>query len=252
MTARLARTDRRRSRRCCGRLSDRCCSHCRLGCFDPVALRAAARLASRSVDGASSRAAGAWRQACGSFTAIGLFVHDRLFDWARHERRSLGSGDAADRAWRGADGVRACRRSSRRNRSGEKLDAERFGGFSTRGVSGQFGVGLLLGAVGRLASVRRSAQRRSWRRAERACGMVALTSWHLASGHRCRCCSGYACARGAVRWREWILGRKRAQDGAGRAADYAGMLTLSALIHIDPDRAEQALPDWILAVTTRI
>ena len=68
---------------------------------------------------------------------------------------------------------------------------ERFGGFSRRGLQGQFGLGLLLGASGAPASVRRSAPPQRWPPKVTTSSRSRPPCWCSGSGPPCRSsCSG--------------------------------------------------------------
>lgn len=130
----------------------------------------------------------------------------------------------------------------------------RFGGFSTAGVAGQFGVGLLLGAVWTpcvgptlgAASVMAA-------RGENL-GMVALVMLAFGIGTSLPLLFLAALSREALlRWRGRMLG---ASTGLGTALGallvVAGTLTLSGFDRVIQIELEQALPDWLPAITTRI
>lgn len=131
---------------------------------------------------------------------------------------------------------------------------ERFGGFSTAGISGQFGVGLLLGAVWTpcvgptlgAASVMAS-------RGENL-GQVALTMLAFGIGTAIPLLMLAMLSREAlVRWR----GRMLDAAGAlkiilGALLVLAGVLTLSGLDRTIQTMLEDILPAWMIATSTRI
>lgn len=130
----------------------------------------------------------------------------------------------------------------------------RFGGFSTAGVSGQFGVGLLLGAVWTpcvgptlgAASVMAA-------RGENL-GMVTLVMLAFGIGTSLPLLFLATLSREALlRWRGRILGASTGLKMAlGALLVIAGTLTLSGFDRVIQIELEQALPDWLLAITTRI
>lgn len=130
----------------------------------------------------------------------------------------------------------------------------RFGGFSTSGISGQFGVGLLLGAVWTpcigptlgAASIMAA-------RGENL-GMVALTMLAFGIGTSLPLLALAMMSREALmRWRGRML---EAAGGLkmvlGILLIAAGAMTLSGFDRVIQTALEQALPDWLVAVTTRI
>lgn len=130
----------------------------------------------------------------------------------------------------------------------------RFGGFSTAGVAGQFGVGLLLGAVWTpcvgptlgAASVMAA-------RGENL-GMVALVMLAFGIGTSLPLLFLAALSREALlRWRGRMLGASTGlRTALGALLVVAGTLTLSGFDRVIQIELEQALPDWLLAMTTRI
>ena len=130
----------------------------------------------------------------------------------------------------------------------------RFSGFSTNGIGGQFGVGLLLGAVWTpcvgptlgAASVMAS-------RGENL-GMVSLTMLAFGVGTSLPLLALAMMSREALlRWRGRMLGASSGLKMAlGALLIVAGVLTLSGLDRTIQIGLEQALPDWLVAVTTRI
>lgn len=130
----------------------------------------------------------------------------------------------------------------------------RFGGFSTSGISGQFGVGLLLGAVWTpcvgptlgAASVMAA-------RGENL-GMVALTMLAFGVGTSLPLLALAMMSREALlKWRGRMLGASGGLKMAlGALLILAGAMTLSGYDRVIQITLEQALPDWLVAVTTRI
>ncbi|MCZ8548169.1 cytochrome c biogenesis CcdA family protein [Mesorhizobium qingshengii] len=130
----------------------------------------------------------------------------------------------------------------------------RFGGLSTSGISGQFGAGLLLGAVWTpcvgptlgAASIMAS-------RGENL-GMVVLTMLAFGIGTSLPLLALALMSREAlVRWRGPMLG---ASGGVkmvlGVLLVIAGVMTLSGFDRTIQIGLERALPDWLVAITTRI
>lgn len=130
----------------------------------------------------------------------------------------------------------------------------RFSGFSTTGIGGQFGVGLLLGAVWTpcvgptlgAASVMAA-------RGENL-GMVALTMLAFGVGTSLPLLALAMMSREALtRWRGRMLGAStKLKTALGALLVVAGLMTLSGLDRTIQIALEQALPDWLLAITTRI
>lgn len=130
----------------------------------------------------------------------------------------------------------------------------RFGGFSTSGIGGQFGVGLLLGAVWTpcvgptlgAASVMAA-------RGENL-GAVALTMLAFGVGTSLPLLALAMMSREALlRWRGRMLGAAvRLKMALGALLIAAGVMTLSGLDRVIQIALERALPDWLLAITTRI
>src|SRR5688500_18146153 len=131
---------------------------------------------------------------------------------------------------------------------------ERFGGFSTTGLTGQFGVGLLLGAVwSPCVGPTLGAASVMAVRGENL-GAVALTMLAFGIGTSLPLLILATVSREALmHWRERMIGA-----GSWLKMELvallivAGMLTLSGLDRIIQIALEQALPDWLLAITTRI
>lgn len=130
----------------------------------------------------------------------------------------------------------------------------RFGNFSSSGVSGQFGVGLLLGAVWTpcvgptlgAASVMAA-------RGENL-GSVALIMLAFGIGTALPLLALSLMSREALmRWRNQMLGAAtRLKMVLGLLLVVAGAMTLSGLDRTIQTLLEQALPDWWLNLTTRI
>lgn len=130
----------------------------------------------------------------------------------------------------------------------------RFGGFSTVGISGQFGVGLLLGAVWTpcvgptlgAASVMAA-------RGENL-PAVAVTMFAFGIGTSLPLLFLATLSREALlRWRGRMLGASNGLKVAlGALLVVAGILTLSGFDRVIQIELERALPDWLVAVTTRI
>jgi cytochrome c biogenesis protein CcdA len=131
---------------------------------------------------------------------------------------------------------------------------ERFGGFSTTGISGQFGVGLLLGAVWTpcvgptlgAASVMAS-------RGENL-GQVALTMLAFGIGTAVPLLILAMLSREALmRWRGRMLGIAGSlKTVLGAPLILAGILTLSGLDRTIQTALEEMLPAWMIAMTTQI
>jgi cytochrome c biogenesis protein CcdA len=131
---------------------------------------------------------------------------------------------------------------------------DRFGGFSTTGISGQFGVGLLLGAVWTpcvgptlgAASVMAS-------RGENL-GSVALTMLAFGIGTAVPLLILALLSREAlIRWRGRMLSAAGTLKMAlGVLLVLAGLLTLSGLDRVIQTALEEMLPAWMMAAATRI
>jgi cytochrome c biogenesis protein CcdA len=130
----------------------------------------------------------------------------------------------------------------------------RFADVSTSGISGQFGVGLLLGAVWTpcvgptlgAASVMAA-------RGENLIS-VALTMLAFGIGTSLPLLGLSALSREAlVRWRGRMLSTSNGFKMAiGSLLIIAGVLTLSGYDKAIQTALENALPDWVVALTTRI
>ncbi len=131
---------------------------------------------------------------------------------------------------------------------------ERFGGFSTAGISGQFGVGLLLGAVWTpcvgptlgAASVMAS-------RGENL-SQVALTMLAFGIGTATPLLILAMLSREAlIRWRGQMVGAgARLKVVLGILLALAGALTFSGLDRTLQTLLEEYLPGWIIAAATSI
>jgi cytochrome c biogenesis protein CcdA len=130
----------------------------------------------------------------------------------------------------------------------------RFSGFSTSGISGQFGVGLLLGAVWTpcvgptlgAASVMAA-------RGENL-GMVVLTMLAFGIGTSLPLLALAFMSREALlRWRGRMLGASSSIKMAlGALLVVAGVMTLSGFDRTIQTGLEHALPDWLVAITTSL
>ena len=130
----------------------------------------------------------------------------------------------------------------------------RFGGFSTSGTSGQFGVGLLLGAVWTpCVGPTLGAASIVAARGENL-GMVALTMLAFGIGTSLPLLALAMMSREALmRWRVRMLGAAGGLKMVlGILLIAAGAMTLSGFDRVVQTALEQALPDWLVAVTTRI
>ena len=130
----------------------------------------------------------------------------------------------------------------------------RFGGFSTSGTSGQFGVGLLLGAVWTpCVGPTLGAASIVAARGENL-GMVALTMLAFGIGTSLPLLALAMMSREALmRWRGRMLGAAGGLKMVlGILLIAAGAMTLSGFDRVVQTALEQALPNWLVAVTTRI
>lgn len=130
----------------------------------------------------------------------------------------------------------------------------RFGGFSTSGTYGQFGVGLLLGAVWTpCVGPTLGAASIVAARGENL-GMVALTMLAFGIGTSLPLLALAMMSREALmRWRGRMLGAAGGLKMVlGILLIAAGAMTLSGFDRVVQTALEQALPDWLVAVTTRI
>jgi cytochrome c-type biogenesis protein len=130
----------------------------------------------------------------------------------------------------------------------------RFGGFSTTGTSGQFGVGLLLGAVWTpcVGPTLGAASIMAARGED--LGMVVLTMLAFGIGTSLPLLALAMMSREVLlQWRGRMLGASGGLKMAfGALLVVAGVLTLSGADRVIQIRLERALPDWLVAVTTRI
>ncbi|MER9876395.1 cytochrome c biogenesis CcdA family protein [Mesorhizobium sp. M0195] len=130
----------------------------------------------------------------------------------------------------------------------------RYGGFSTSGISGQFGVGILLGAVWTpCVGPTLGAASIMAARGENL-GMVVLTMLAFGIGTSLPLLALALMSREALlRWRGRMLG---ASSGIkmvlGALLVVAGVMTLSGFDRTIQIGLERALPDWLVAITTRI
>ncbi|UVK51615.1 cytochrome c biogenesis CcdA family protein [Mesorhizobium sp. AR02] len=130
----------------------------------------------------------------------------------------------------------------------------RFLGFSTSGISGQFGVGLLLGAVWTpCVGPTLGAASIMAARGENL-GMVVLTMLAFGIGTSLPLLVLALLSREALlRWRGRMLGASSGIKMAlGALLVIAGFMTLSGLDRTMQTGLERALPDWLIAITTRI
>jgi cytochrome c biogenesis protein CcdA len=130
----------------------------------------------------------------------------------------------------------------------------RFGGFSTSGISGQFGVGLLLGAVWTpCVGPTLGAASIMAARGENL-GAVVLTMLAFGIGTSLPLLAlGLISREALLRWR----GRMLAASGGLKAAlgallVAAGVMTLTGFDRTLQAALERALPDWLVVITTRI
>ncbi|WP_027165060.1 cytochrome c biogenesis CcdA family protein [Mesorhizobium sp. WSM3224] len=130
----------------------------------------------------------------------------------------------------------------------------RFGGFSTSGISGQFGVGMLLGAVWTpcvgptLGAASIMAAR------GQNLGMVVLTMLAFGIGTSLPLLALALMSREALqRWRGRMLGASSGVKMAlGALLVVAGVMTLSGFDRTIQIGLERALPDWLVAITTSL
>lgn len=129
----------------------------------------------------------------------------------------------------------------------------RLGGFSTSGIGGQFGVGLLLGAVWTpcVGPTLGAATVMAARGEDLA--MVALTMLSFGIGTALPLLALAAMSREALmRWRGRMMSTGSGMKTVlGVLLILAGLLTLSGLDNIIQLRLEQVLPEWLLDVTMR-
>jgi cytochrome c-type biogenesis protein len=130
----------------------------------------------------------------------------------------------------------------------------RFGGFSTSGISGQFGVGLLLGTVWTpCVGPTLGAASIMAARGENL-DMVVLTMLAFGIGTALPLLALALMSREALlRWRGRLLGASSGIKMAlGALLVVAGVMTLSGFDRTIQIGLEQALPDWLVAITTRV
>ncbi|RWP80662.1 MAG: cytochrome c biogenesis protein CcdA [Mesorhizobium sp.] len=130
----------------------------------------------------------------------------------------------------------------------------RFGGFSTSGMSGQFGVGLLLGAVWTpCVGPTLGAASIMAARGENL-GTVILTMLAFGIGTSLPLLALALMSREALlRWRGRMLSASSGVKMAlGALLVVAGVMTLTGFDRTIQIGLEQALPDWIVAITTRL
>ena len=130
----------------------------------------------------------------------------------------------------------------------------RFSGFSTSGISGQFGVGLLLGAVWTpCVGPTLGAASIMAARGENL-GMVVLTMLAFGIGTSLPLLALALMSREALlRWRGRMLGASsRIKMALGAVFIVAGVMTLSGFDRTIQIGLEQALPDWLVAITTSL
>ncbi|MGX5826424.1 cytochrome c biogenesis CcdA family protein [Mesorhizobium sp. 43Arga] len=130
----------------------------------------------------------------------------------------------------------------------------RFGGFSTSGMSGQFGVGLLLGAVWTpCVGPTLGAASIMAARGENL-GSVILTMLAFGVGTSLPLLVLAMMSREALpRWRGRMLSASSGIKMAlGALLVAAGVMTLTGFDRTIQIGLEQALPDWLVANTTRL
>jgi cytochrome c biogenesis protein CcdA len=130
----------------------------------------------------------------------------------------------------------------------------RFGGVSTSGISGQFGVGLLLGAVWTpCVGPTLGAASIMAARGENL-GMVVLTMLAFGIGTSLPLLALASMSREVLlHWRGRMLSASSGIKMAlGGLLIVAGIMTLSGVDRTIQIGLERALPDWLVAITTRI
>lgn len=130
----------------------------------------------------------------------------------------------------------------------------RFGGVSTSGISGQFGVGLLLGAVWTpCVGPTLGAASIMAARGENL-GTVILTMLAFGIGTSLPLLALASMSREALlRWRGRMLSASSGLKMVlGALLFIAGVMTLSGFDRTIQIGLERALPDWLVAITTRI
>jgi cytochrome c-type biogenesis protein len=130
----------------------------------------------------------------------------------------------------------------------------RFRSFSTSGISGQFGVGLLLGAVWTpCVGPTLGAASIMAARGENL-GMVVVTMLAFGIGTSLPLLLLALMSREALlRWRGRMLGAASGLKMAlGALFIVAGAMTLSGFDRTMQTALERALPDWLVAITTQL
>jgi cytochrome c-type biogenesis protein len=130
----------------------------------------------------------------------------------------------------------------------------RFGGFSTSGISGQFGVGMLLGAVWTpCVGPTLGAASIMAARGENL-SIVVLTMLAFGIGTSLPLLALALMSREALlRWRGRMLGASSGIKMAlGALLVVAGVMTLSGFDRTIQIGLERALPDWLVAITTSL
>jgi len=130
---------------------------------------------------------------------------------------------------------------------------ERFGGFSTTGLSGQFGVGLLLGAVwSPCVGPTLGAASVLAARGE-SLGAVALTMLAFGVGAALPLLGlGLLSREALLRWRNRMMAAGKGMKGAlGAVLVAAGLLILTGLDKRLEALLVEASPEWLTALTTR-
>jgi cytochrome c biogenesis protein CcdA len=130
---------------------------------------------------------------------------------------------------------------------------ERFGGFSTSGLSGQFGVGLLLGAVwSPCVGPTLGAASVLAARGE-SLGAVALTMLAFGIGAALPLLGlGLLSREALLRWRNRMMAAGKGMKGAlGAVLVAAGLLILTGLDKRLEALLVEASPEWLTALTTQ-
>ena len=131
---------------------------------------------------------------------------------------------------------------------------QRLGRFSTAGPGGQFGVGLLMGAVWTpCVGPTLGAASLMAARGENL-GLVALTMLAFGVGTALPLLVlGLLSRELLLRWRGRIaVAASRLKMALGALLIVAGVLTLSGLDRPIQSALQRAMPDWLVSVTTRI
>ncbi|MEZ2332919.1 cytochrome c biogenesis CcdA family protein [Mesorhizobium sp. RCC_202] len=130
----------------------------------------------------------------------------------------------------------------------------RFGGFSTSGIRGQFGVGTLLGAIWTpCVGPTLGAASIMAARGENLSSVI-LTMMAFGIGTSLPLLALALMSREALlRWRGRLLGASgRIKMALGALLMIAGVMTLSGFDRTVQTGLERALPDWVVAITTRL